>query len=659
MLSVPRPAALAALALAACLVLAAFPASAAQQPRRAPDGASAVEPRSFTGSGHTVYGDWQATVATDGESWRPTQALALNIGFQFPDTQIAAMAGAGIKVDRLCVLVTAERTFDPDGWMRLASDERMSTLLTPGGLAIEGGVQGAMTTRYGYQFKSPFDQLVTVPVTQLAPGPVAGTHLATFRVAGDLPGNLPPGLYRLRFDFGVLVGTRVYNFNGFAFASRPFSSEAGTNTYFYSPVIAASGRHASGRQVNAGNIQARFPWLLLSNYNSNGYRGVVADEDAARFATSDRSLIPDEVILPMYDEAGTTRLSVLARTAVPRRHDRRVPEHRLGFRERRVHGAHQGPGREHRGPRHLEVRRQVVRLRANHEAVRADHVETAGLRPLRRHRHWFDPGPAGSPLRGWRHVSLLDCQADDAGDGHLPGDGVSGRDDVRARYAIQPGGAGRRERDGEAVRQFGPGQRALSHLFRQGLAGGAVRRRAGHESVPARRAGRIPRAGTRDLHRRRRAPVGQHDASRGHRLFRTAPGRRTWQEAGDRRQVRRTRRNEVRGLRRSGRRAAPRSHHVPLPGRRRPAHRRRRPGREQDRAGPHLSDAGRHVRVGHALEQRRHHEPPHQDVERLFAAHVSRSTSPTSSTTTVLRRDPVSWAASSSPTATCARPTGP
>jgi hypothetical protein len=116
-------------------------------------------------------------------------------------------------------------------------------------------------------------------------------------------------LYRLRFDFGVLVGTRVYNFNGFTFASRPFSTEAGTNTYFYSPVIEASGRHASGRYVNAANVRPRFPWLLLSNYNSNGYRGVVADEDAARFATSDRSLIPDEVILPMYDEAGTTRLS--------------------------------------------------------------------------------------------------------------------------------------------------------------------------------------------------------------------------------------------------------------------------------------------------------------------------------------------------------------
>ena len=62
-------------------------------------------------------------------------------------THLASLAAAGIKADKLCVLVTAERTFDADGWMRLPSDEKMSTLLTPTGLAIEGGVQGAVTNR--------------------------------------------------------------------------------------------------------------------------------------------------------------------------------------------------------------------------------------------------------------------------------------------------------------------------------------------------------------------------------------------------------------------------------------------------------------------------------------------------------------------------------
>jgi hypothetical protein len=56
-------------------------------------------------------------------------------------------AAAGIKVDGFCLLVMAERTFDADGWIRLSSDERMPTLLTPTGLGIEGGVQGAVTSR--------------------------------------------------------------------------------------------------------------------------------------------------------------------------------------------------------------------------------------------------------------------------------------------------------------------------------------------------------------------------------------------------------------------------------------------------------------------------------------------------------------------------------
>ena len=34
-------------------------------------------------------------------------------------------------------------------------------------------------------------------------------------------------------------------------------------------------------EVNAVTIQARISWVILRNYNSNGYSGVVADEDKA------------------------------------------------------------------------------------------------------------------------------------------------------------------------------------------------------------------------------------------------------------------------------------------------------------------------------------------------------------------------------------------
>jgi hypothetical protein len=279
-----------------CLSLLAFAARPAVGQR--------VEPLAFAAEGHTFHGDWRADITISRDAWRPGQDLRIDAALRFPDTYQASLADAGIKADRLCLLVTAERTFDADGWMRLASDERMSTLLTPTGLAIEGGVQGAVTNRYGYPFKSPFDQFVSIPFAQSEAGSQPGTRVATFSVRASLPEGLPPGLYRLRFDFGVMAGTRIYNFNGFSFATRGFSDQAGTCTYVYSPIVPASGPHVSGRLVDATRLQPRFPWLLLASYNSNGYRGVVADEDRARFATSDRNLIPDEVILPMYDDNG-------------------------------------------------------------------------------------------------------------------------------------------------------------------------------------------------------------------------------------------------------------------------------------------------------------------------------------------------------------------
>ncbi|MCX6549411.1 MAG: M4 family metallopeptidase [Acidobacteria bacterium] len=286
-------------------VMLAIP-TLAQQTARTAMGGPEDRARAFSGTGHTFHGDWRADVFVSRLDWSPGQSVAIDVSLQFSGSHLSSLASAGIKADRLCVLVTAERTFDADGWMRLPGDEKMSTLLTPAGLAIEGGAQGAVTTRYGYPFKSPLDELVSIPIAAATTDAATGDRIAAFPVRVTLPSDLPPGLYRLRFDFGVMVGKSVYNFNGFTFAARTFSTEAGTITYFYSPlVIPAAGVHASGRVVDALRIQPRFPWLLLANYNSNGYQGVVADEDRARFALSNRNLIPDDVILPMYNDSGS------------------------------------------------------------------------------------------------------------------------------------------------------------------------------------------------------------------------------------------------------------------------------------------------------------------------------------------------------------------
>jgi len=140
-----------------CAVAAAPRPALAQQTAASIAEGSGVSPFAFSGSGNTVHGAWRADVRVSAGPWKPGGSVQIDVTVHIGAGHLASMAAAGIKADRLCVLVTAERTFDADGWMRLASDERMSTLLTPAGLAIEGGVKGAVTSRFGYQFGSPLD----------------------------------------------------------------------------------------------------------------------------------------------------------------------------------------------------------------------------------------------------------------------------------------------------------------------------------------------------------------------------------------------------------------------------------------------------------------------------------------------------------------------
>ena len=290
--------------LAALLVMAGGSLPASGQEIAAMRDPTAANPLTFMATGATAHGDWQAAVTVSSDRWTPGQALQVTVVLRLSAAHLSSLAAAGIKADKLCALVTAERTFDADGWMRLPSDEKMSTLLTPAGLAIEGGVQGAVTNRFGYAFGSPLDEFQTKPSSQLVEGQTPDTRIAAFSFWTALPADLPPGLYRLRVDLGVMAGTVRYNLNGYTFAARPFAPDVGT--YAYSPwLIPASGFHVSGRAVDAMRIQPRFPWVLLWSYNSNGYQGVVAEEDRPRFALSNRNIIPDEVILPMYNDAGT------------------------------------------------------------------------------------------------------------------------------------------------------------------------------------------------------------------------------------------------------------------------------------------------------------------------------------------------------------------
>ncbi len=261
----------------------------------------------FADTGYTKYGEWSTDVSVNKGLWQPGGFVQVRATLLVSGEHLAALLRDGIKVEAFCVLATAERTFDASGHIRLSSDEKMSTLLTPTGLGIEGGVQGAVTNRFGYGFRTPFDEFQTRPVD---PGSAPlSMQQADFSLHATLPVDLPPGIYRVRLDYGVVAKKRNYSLNGETFAYRPFFSGRPTESHVYSPPIPASGRHASGSEVDATTIEPRIPWTLLANYNSNGYKGVVADEDKPNFALSGRNIIPDEVVLPLYDDSNKNKLS--------------------------------------------------------------------------------------------------------------------------------------------------------------------------------------------------------------------------------------------------------------------------------------------------------------------------------------------------------------
>ena len=245
----------------------------------------------FGDRGYTEQGEWSAEATVSASPWQAGMPVKVNATLLVDNTHLNALRRANIRVDGFCLLVTAERTFDEAGRIRLSSDERMSTLLTPTGLPIEGGVQGAVTNRFGYGFRTPYDQYVTATMAQARE--TSGRTTVDFEVEQKLPDDLPPGIYRVRLDFGVTANKRPYALTGGAFAVRPFFKGRPTESHLYSPPIQA-------RRIFTA-ITPRVPWVVLANYNSNGYRGVVADEDQPHFGISGRNLIQDDVILPLYD----------------------------------------------------------------------------------------------------------------------------------------------------------------------------------------------------------------------------------------------------------------------------------------------------------------------------------------------------------------------
>jgi len=255
----------------------------------------------FSEEGRTSFGTWQADVTCTPSRWRPGEVVDIVVSLLLSPDMLPNLGRAVGTPEAVVLLVTAERCFDGSGILRLPSDERMSTLLTPTGLAIEGGSIGAMSRAIGGAYRSPVDEIAAVPVASLQQDS-AGAY-ALFRLSSGLPADMPPGIYRLRCDFGIQARRRRFSLcEGSPFAGR--SRDREYLSCAFSPTIPVSGRDVRGNEVDAARLCLRIYAVLLAQYNSNGSRGVVALEDADHFALSNRNIIPDETVLPLYNQQG-------------------------------------------------------------------------------------------------------------------------------------------------------------------------------------------------------------------------------------------------------------------------------------------------------------------------------------------------------------------
>jgi hypothetical protein len=267
------------------------------------DSYGALEKGSFEKDANATFGNWSTSVTYSPAAWVPGARMRIAITVTYSAELLNNFRAKFSRVDNACILVTAERDFDPVGNQHSPWDDQMSTILTPAGLPIEGGGSAAISRFNGYTQRTPLDVMLQEPLSSFTLASDGFWSTGTVYGSIDLPRDLPPGIYRLRLDFGFKSNTRWLSFNGDTVGVRP--QNLSSIACAYSPTIPSSGTDAKGSYVDAAQVKRHCYWVLLWDYNSNGYKGVIAKEDQGKVAISPRNLIHDEIILPKTSTSET------------------------------------------------------------------------------------------------------------------------------------------------------------------------------------------------------------------------------------------------------------------------------------------------------------------------------------------------------------------
>ena len=265
-------------------------------------GLSLDQKSTFSIKANATLGNWTGNVVYSPLSWMASTKVSLGISVNVSKEVLTSFRASNLRMDNSCVLVTVERDYDSQGNQRTPWDNTVSTILTPSGLPIEGGGSATISRYNSYTRRSPVDVMIEVPYSTFIVTNDTGWASGSLYGSFTLPNNLPPGIYRLRLDFGFRAGSKYIDFNNATIGTRP--TYLNSISCLYSNPILASGWNVNGAWVDASQIIRKPYWDLLWDYNSNGYRGVVAIENQKSVAISPRSMIHDAVVLPKVDVNG-------------------------------------------------------------------------------------------------------------------------------------------------------------------------------------------------------------------------------------------------------------------------------------------------------------------------------------------------------------------
>jgi hypothetical protein len=170
---------------------------------------------------HAANGNWSTNFEISPPTWTAGAKVRIAVALNYSEELLSNFKLTYPRVDNSCLLLTAERDFDPAGYQHTPWDEQVSTILTPAGLPIEGGGSAAISSYTGYTQKTPVDVMVEVPIANFPLDSSGQLYSGKFLTDFTLPQNLPPGIYRLRLDFGFKSGSSRYSFNGDGIGARP------------------------------------------------------------------------------------------------------------------------------------------------------------------------------------------------------------------------------------------------------------------------------------------------------------------------------------------------------------------------------------------------------------------------------------------------------